>query len=119
MALPQSNTINGVTRTILTAHPIPQLPGFENRFVLLQYPPGVSSPPHTHPVDGVNYIIQGTVESQREGEEVEVFNQGETFLDYAEKKHVLVRNPGEVELKILVSYVIEEGVANVKMCEQE
>jgi quercetin dioxygenase-like cupin family protein len=119
MSLAQPTTMNGVTRTIVAAHPIPQLPGFENRFVLLQYPPGVSSPPHTHPVDGVNYIIQGTVESQWEGSsKIDVFKAGEVFLDYAEKKHVLVRNPSEeVELKILVSYVIEEGVPNVKMCE--
>lgn len=117
MALPPPTTINGITRTIVAAHPIPQLPGFENRFVLLQYPPGACSPPHTHPVDGVNYIIQGTVESRWDGDgNIEVFKQGEVFLDYAEKKHLLVRNPStEVELKILVSYVIERGVPNVRM----
>lgn len=63
MTLPQPTTISSTTRTIFVAHPIPQLLGFENRFMLLHYPPAVSSPPHTHPVDGVNCIIQGTVKS--------------------------------------------------------
>lgn len=119
MSLPPPKTINGVTCTILAAHPIAQPSGSENRIVLLQYPPGVPLPPHTHPVDGVNYIIQSTVESEGEvDDKIEVFKQWKMFLDYPETNHMPMKNPTtEVESKLLVSHVIMKGVPNVVMCE--
>ena len=72
---------------------------------------------HRRRIHTLPMIIQGTGELQWDGEDVGVFKQGETFLNHAERKHVLVRNPGEVELKIVASHVIETGVSNVEMCE--
>ncbi|KAF2167037.1 hypothetical protein M409DRAFT_22475 [Zasmidium cellare ATCC 36951] len=108
----------GVVRTILNRLPIPALPGWESRTVLLDYPPSTTAPPHTHPVSGVNYIIHGHVISQWENGEEEVYGPGEVFLDHAEKVHTVVRNPSETErLLVVVNYVIPVGVANVNFPE--
>ncbi|KAK4493687.1 hypothetical protein PRZ48_014872 [Zasmidium cellare] len=105
----------GVVRTILNRLPIPALPGWESRTVLLDYPPGVTAPPHTHPVAGVNYIIQGHVVSQWEDGEEERYGPGEIFLDHAERVHTVVRNSSSTErLLVVVNYVIPTGEENVK-----
>jgi quercetin dioxygenase-like cupin family protein len=61
-----------IIRTILQAFPIPNLPGYESRLVLLEYPPGVAAPVHSHPVAATGYILEGNVISQWEGGEIEV-----------------------------------------------
>jgi quercetin dioxygenase-like cupin family protein len=60
-----------IIRTILQAVPIPDLPGYESRLVLLEYPPGVAAPVHSHPVAATGYIIEGNVISQWEEGEIE------------------------------------------------
>ena len=105
-----------VNRTILKAVPVPELPGYENRFVLLEYGPGAVAPVHNHPVTGVNYIIEGEVISQWEGGEPEHYKAGDIFLDYPLQKHIMVKNPSETKgFKVLVSYVIKTGEPNVKL----
>lgn len=84
--------------------------------VMLEYPPGATAPPHTHPAAGINYIVEGEVISQWEGEEEELYRQGKVFLDHADRLHVKVKNPNmENSLKIVVNYVIQVGSQNVEM----
>jgi quercetin dioxygenase-like cupin family protein len=104
-----------VTRTVLCRMPIPALPGWESRTVLLEYPAGAKSPAHTHPQAGVNYIVQGSILSQWENGEIEHYKTGEIFLDHAEKLHSLVQNPSETEdCKVVVTYVLPVDEPNVK-----
>lgn len=108
------NTRMSVKRTILEAVPLPELPGYESRLVLLEYPPGVAAVPHTHPVVGTNYVVQGSVISAWEDGPEERFSAGQTFLDYAHKRHTTAVNASKTEdLKIVVSYMIKTGEANM------
>lgn len=105
-----------IKRTILQAVAIPQLPGWESRLVLLEYPPGVAAPPHLHPVFATGYVIEGDVVSQWEGEEVEKYTSGDTFVDHGERLHIRSENASKDRpLKFLVSYVIRAGEPNVVM----
>jgi len=108
---------NAVKRTVLQAIPIPALPGWEHRMVLLEYPAGAAAPAHHHPIAGPNYVVQGSVLSQWEGDaEPQVFHAGDTFLDYAERSHTRVENVSEEEeLKIVACYVVRVGEPNVVM----
>ena len=105
-----------IKRTVLQAVPIPQLPGWESRLLLLEYPPGVAAPLHTHPVLATGYVIEGDVVSQWEGEEVERYTSGDTFVDHGERLHLRSENASQHKpLKFLLSYVIRTGEPNVVM----
>lgn len=80
--------------------------------MLVTYPPGSQSEPHVHPVPGMNYIVEGAVESQYEGEEKRFFKAGDSYLDLAGKAHVTFRNTSQTELlKFLIACKIKKGVA--------
>lgn len=110
MSQPNTPTI---IRTILNAMPIPQLPGWESRQVLLEYPPGVAAPLHNHPVASIGYILEGKVLSQWEGGEVEHYEAGQSFIDKGETMHIRSENVGEGWLRMVMSYVIPVGEPNM------
>lgn len=70
----------------------------ELRLMLVEYPPGYSSPSHIHPVVGLCYVIEGTAESQYEGEEVKTFRTGDSYQDLANRKHLLFRNTSPTDI---------------------
>ena len=103
-----------IKRTILQTIPLTQLPGWESRLVLLEYPPGVAAPPHHHPVAATGYILEGDVLSQWEGGEIETYTTGDSFIDHGITHHARSENASEHRpLKMLMSYVIKIGEANV------
>lgn len=106
-----------VKRTILQAIPIPALPGWEHRMVLLEYPAGVGAPTHHHPIAGPNYVVQGSIISQWEGDaEPRVFHAGDSFLEYADLSHTRAENVSQTEdLKVVACYVVKVGEPNVVM----
>lgn len=69
----------------------------ELRLMLIEYPPNVSSVPHIHPVGGLCYVVEGTAESQYEGESLKTFNTGDSYQDIATKKHLLFRNASKTD----------------------
>jgi quercetin dioxygenase-like cupin family protein len=112
-----SQPTQGIIRTILRTLPIPSLPDYESRLVLLEYPPGFAAPLHNHPVPCTGYIVEGEVASQWEGGEVEYYRKGDSFIDLGETMHVRSENVSKDGgwLRMVNSYVIKKGEANVKM----
>lgn len=102
-----------VKRSILHQHPIPELPGYENRIIRLEFPPGAEGSVHSHPVIGLGYVALGEHYSQWEAGEREYYKAGDTFVDRANERHILTSNPSKTEtLVIVLSYVIKVGEAN-------
>ena len=113
-----TNTIlnMSVKRTILQSLPIPQLPGWESRLVMLEYAPGLAAPVHKHPVAATGFIVEGDVISHWEGGEIETYTTGDSFIDHGEIKHLRSENASKDRpLKMIVSYVIKVGEPNVQM----
>jgi quercetin dioxygenase-like cupin family protein len=97
-----------VTRTIIQRTDI-EGSDEELRLMLVEYPPGYASPAHIHPVVGLNYILEGTAESQYEGEDLKTLHAGDSYQDPANKKHLLFRNASKTDtLRFLVAYRIEK-----------
>ncbi len=98
-----------VTRKIVERYQIPGTTD-ELQMILIEYQPGVAAPPHLHPVVGLNYIIEGTAESQYEGEPLKMFHAGDSYQDPANQKHLVFRNASKTEqLKFLVTCKIPKG----------
>ena len=102
------------SRRIIGRYPLPELPGWELRTLELTIKPG-SSPAHTHPRLGINYVVQGELHSQFEGGEIVKVNAGDGFEDLPDLKHTMIHNPGTIDTVIVVSYVIKIDEANVVM----
>lgn len=85
--------------------------------VLLEYPPGVKGSLHHHPIAGPNYVVQGTLISQWEGDDApETFHAGDSFIDHATRLHTRTDNASETEgLKLIACYVVKIGEPNVVM----
>lgn len=69
----------------------------ELRLMLVEFPPAFSNVAHTHPVAGLCYVIEGTAESQYEGEDVKTLHAGDSYQDSATKKHLMFRNASKTD----------------------
>jgi quercetin dioxygenase-like cupin family protein len=90
------NATNEISRKIIERM---QIEGSDEelRLMLIEYPPNVASVPHVHPVGGLCYLVEGTAESQYEGEDLKKIRAGDSFQDIASKKHLLFRNSSKTE----------------------
>jgi quercetin dioxygenase-like cupin family protein len=103
-------TAKEVRRTLLSWHDVKELPGWEARLYLIEYPPGASAPPHRHPAAGLGYGIEGTFESAFEGEAPTRTGEGESFVDAPDKVHTMFRNVStEKPLRFVIGYTIRNG----------
>ena len=103
-----------IKRTILQIIPLQNLPGWESRLVLLEYPPSTKAPLHRHPVAATGFVLEGEVLSQWEGGEIERYSTGDSFIDHGLTLHVRSENlSNDKPLKLLCNYVIQTGQANV------
>lgn len=80
--------------------------------MLATFPPGAASPAHTHPVVGLNYIVEGIAESQYEGEPLRSYAAGESYQDPPNRKHLVFRNKSQTKpLRFLVAFRIKKGAS--------
>ncbi len=99
-----------------------EIPGSneELQMILIEYPPGAEAPPHIHPVVGLNYIIDGTAQSQYEGEPLKILRAGDTYQDQANRKHLVFKNESKTKkLKFLVTCKIRSGHVFTQMLIKE
>lgn len=96
-----------VSRTLLLRQDLPNLPGWETRLYLIEYPPGVAAPLHHHPVEGLGYVISGRFESAFDGERATVVSAGQSFRERALVPHILFRNADpQHALKFVIAFVV-------------
>jgi quercetin dioxygenase-like cupin family protein len=67
--------------------------------------------PHTHPVPGVGYVLEGAFESAwgEDGAAATVTHQGESFVDRAHERHLFRNASATSPLRFLVAYAIPIG----------
>ncbi len=70
---------------------LPPLDGsrVEATVVEVNYGPGESSKPHSHPCPVIGYVVEGTVRSQVQGEAEAVYQAGETFYEPPNGVHLV------------------------------
>jgi quercetin dioxygenase-like cupin family protein len=84
----------------------------ELQLISVTVPPGGQASPHVHPVEGMNYILEGTIESQYEGGPLEHYKTGDTYLDQKDRVHAIGRNTSSTApLRYLIFCKIRKGVA--------
>ena len=101
-----------ITRKLLQTSLISELPGWETRLFLIEYPPGADASEHSHPVVGLGYVLEGSVVSAFDDDEPETFTAGQSFMDLA-SFHRISRNGSDTEpLRFLIAYTVKTGEPN-------
>jgi quercetin dioxygenase-like cupin family protein len=96
-----------IRRTLVDRRPATDLPGWETRLYLIEYPPGAAAPVHVHPAVGVGFVLEGSFESAFGDEAVAAVRAGQGFVDQAAVPHRVFRNPSpEHDLRFLVAYTL-------------
>jgi quercetin dioxygenase-like cupin family protein len=98
--------------TLVYQHPLPGVPGKSLKGVLVEYPPGGSSPPHTHAKSALIYatVLEGTVRCQLNDAPVRTFRVGENWTEMPGDRHRVSANASEtLPAKVLAVFVVDEA----------
>jgi quercetin dioxygenase-like cupin family protein len=100
------------TVTVVYDHVLPNVPGKSIRGVLVEYPPGGSSPAHTHPKSAFIYatVLEGAIRSQVNDEPVTTYRAGESFSELPGSRHAVSENASRTErARLLAVFVVDTG----------
>jgi len=97
-------------------HVLPTVPGKSMRGVLVEYPPGGTSPAHTHPKSAFIYatVLEGAVTSQVNDGPVTVYTAGQSFAEVPGDRHAVSRNASDTQpARLLAVFVVDTAEKNL------
>ncbi len=91
--------------------PLPDIPDSPEALVVeVELAPGQASQPHRHDAYVFVYVLEGVVEMQVAGGELQRLSAGELFHETPSDVHTVSRNPSATETaRILVHFIKEAG----------
>jgi quercetin dioxygenase-like cupin family protein len=78
--------------------------------MIIEIPPGGTTPLHRHPVPSIAYMLQGELEVRTDSGIVNRYKTGDTFLETIGRTHQGF-NVGTTPVRILVTYIGVKGEA--------
>jgi quercetin dioxygenase-like cupin family protein len=92
------------------SHGLPALNGDKLTVTLVEvnYGPGESSTPHSHPCPVIGYVVAGTLRTQVKGEPEAIYKAGESFYEAPNGVHMISANASDkLPLKLLAYFVCD------------
>ena len=79
---------------VVFSHPLPALDGNRLKTTVLEvnYGPGGSSMPHSHPCAVIGYVTQGVIRTQVRGQLETIIKTGESFYEAPDAVHLVSAN---------------------------
>jgi len=114
--IPDASAADTSKVTLVFDHVLPNVPGKSMKSVLVEYPPGGSSPAHTHPNSAFIYatVLQGAIRSQVNRGPVTVYRAGESFAEMPGDHHGVSENASTTEpAKLLAVFVVDTAEKNL------
>jgi quercetin dioxygenase-like cupin family protein len=100
---------NGTVRSLLSQD-LAGVPGREVSMIAVDYPPGASTPMHTHRAQAMVYVLEGSIVMQVKGGEPVTLKPGQTWSEGPDDVHVVSRNAStSAPAKYLVFMVKDKG----------
>ena len=100
---------DGTVRPLLSKD-LAGVPGKELSMITVHYPPGGSSPAHTHHAQALLYVLEGSIVMQVKGGAPVTLAQGQTWYEGPDDVHVVSRNASNsAPAKYLVFMVKDKG----------
>jgi quercetin dioxygenase-like cupin family protein len=90
------------------AQTFPKMDGEHLKATLVEvnYGPGESSEPHSHPCPVIGYVLAGALRTQVRGEKEAVYTAGESFYEPANGLHAVSANASQTEPAKLLAYFV-------------
>ena len=102
----------GAKVTLVYDHVLPNVPGKSIKGVLVEYPPGGTSPAHTHPGSAFIYatVLEGAIRSRVNDGPVKVYHAGENFSENPGDRHMVSENASATEpARLLAVFVVNSS----------
>ncbi len=100
----------GVSHTPVTSQAIPDDPGRTLTAVVVELPPGATSPSHHHAGTVFAYVLEGTVRSQLDGGGAIEYRAGQYWVEPPGARHALTENPSRTTpARLLAVFVAPTG----------
>jgi quercetin dioxygenase-like cupin family protein len=109
-AMPAVALADGDVATPIFEQAIPNIPGKSLISVVVDYPPGGASLPHTHAKSAFIFasVLAGEIESQVNDGPKRVYRAGESFYEMPGSSHPISRNASKTEsAKLLAVFVVD------------
>jgi quercetin dioxygenase-like cupin family protein len=90
------------------SHALPQMDGSHLRAIVVEvnYGPGESDKPHSHPCVVIGHVAQGAIRFQVKGEPETVYKAGESFYEAPNGVHQVSANASDKEPAKLIAYFV-------------
>lgn len=90
------------------SHDLPRLNGDKLTVTVVEvnYGPGESSTPHSHPCPVIGYVLEGALRTQVKGEPEAVYKAGESFYEAANGVHLVSANASDKERTKFLAYFV-------------
>jgi quercetin dioxygenase-like cupin family protein len=100
---------DGTIRSLLSKD-LAGVPGRELSMITVEYPPGGSTPVHTHHAQALVYVLEGSIVMQLKGGAPITLAPGQTFYEGPDDVHIVSRNASDTApAKFLVLLVKGKG----------
>ena len=100
---------SGVVKSLLSKD-LAGAPEREVSMITVEYPPGASSPVHTHHAQAMVYVLEGSIVMQVRGGAAVTLSPGQTWYEGPDDVHVVSRNASNsTPAKYLVFMVKDKG----------
>jgi quercetin dioxygenase-like cupin family protein len=102
--------------TVVFDHVLPNVPGKSIRGVLVEYPPGGTSAPHTHPHSAFIYatVLEGAIKSQINDGPITVYTAGQNFAELPGDHHRASENASATRpARLLAVFVVDTAETNL------
>ena len=90
------------------SHDLPPMSGGSLAVTIVEvdFGPGESSMPHSHPCPVIGYVVEGTLRNQVKGEPEAVYKAGESFYEPPNGVHLVAANASDTQPAKLLAYFV-------------
>ena len=89
------------------------VPGKELSMITVEYPPGGSSPAHTHHAQAIVYVLEGSIVMQVKGKAPVTLTAGQTFYEGPDDVHLVSRNASHTAPAKYVVFLVKDKGAPI------
>lgn len=99
------------TVTSVAQAQLPAMVGPDAKALRVEFAPGATSKPHTHPGPVFVVVVSGEVESSLDDGPVHTYKAGDAWYEAPGQLHGVTRNPSKTTSAVLVAWLISDGKA--------
>ena len=103
---------HGTVRSLLSKD-LAGVPSREVSMITVEYPPGGSTPAHTHHAQALLYVVEGSIVMQVKGGTPITLERGQTWYEGPDDVHIVSRNASQTAPAKFVVFMVKDKGAPI------